>query len=452
MRGNFFINDKLNKNMYKEFLILAWPAIAQGFLLDLLSSIDLAMAGQLGSGAQAAIGLVSQPKMIMLILARAMSISVTAVISRRFGQEKYYEMRNILKQAIFLIFFIYLILVSISLIFFRNIALVTGAKAEYLSMSVIYGRIIFISLIFNSLSMVINSALVGIGRTKVLFVSNVVGNICNCILNYLFIFGKLGFPKLGIFGVATATLIGSIITFLIILLNLQESSSLLKLDNKNWIPRKNTLGAIYKVTLGTLPEQIFERIGMYLYTVMVVNLGTIQLAVHHICMNLCDIFYSLAMGMSTATAATTGQMLGKDDVEKAVSYGRIGQRIGFIVAIIGFLVFSIFRGPIFSIFSKDPLAIEIGSKILLIVAIVSFPQTFSLVNSGVLKGAGDTKYVAKYSLIIIAILRPILTYILIFILDLGLYGAWISLLIDQSLRAIAASLRFKSRKWTTTVV
>ena len=237
-------------------------------------------------------------------------------------------------------------------------------------------------------------------------------------------------------------------TFIIIAAEIQKKSSLLRLDSGNWIPRGYTFKAVAVVLTGTLPQQIFERLGMYLYTIIVASLGSTALAVHHICMSLCDVFYSVAIDLGTATSSITGQMMGKRQIDSAVRYAKIGQILGIIVAVSGFAVFSVFNKLILGIFTHDAAVMELGSKILIVVALVSFPQTFSLVNSGVLKGAGDTRFVAAYSFIIIAVFRPILTYILIFVFDMGVFGAWAALFVDQSLRAIAASIRFHSMKWT----
>lgn len=436
------------KREYKDFLKIAWPAAAQGFLMDLLSSVDLAMVGSLGSNAQAAIGITSQPKMMTLILARALSVSLTAVLARRYGEGKKEEMRRILKQSLFITGIIYTIILSLAIIFFDKILSFSGAQTSYFTDAMTYGRILFFSLFFYVGASLLNSALIAIGNTKVLFISNVIGNLTNCFVNYTFIYGKFGFKKLGVLGVGLGTIIGSLVTFSIILYVIQFKEKDLRLDLNGWLAKKKDLEGLIGVSKGSLSEQIFERLGMYLYTIMVARLGAIQLAVHHISMNLCDVFYSLAIGLGTATASITGKKLGQKDIEGAVRNSKIGQNIGVIVAIIGFLTFILFRIPMLRIFSQEEVVLNIGSKILIIVAIVSFPETFSLVNSGVLKGAGDTKYVAAYSLVIIAFLRPLISYLLVFVFDMGLMGAWIALLIDQSLRALAASLRVRSRKWT----
>ena len=84
---------------------------------------------------------------------------------------------------------------------------------------------------------------------------------------------------------------------------------------------------------------------------------------------------------------------------------------------------------------------------MILMAFASFPQALQLVYSGVLKGAGDNFYVMKYSLFVIAIFRPIITYLLCFIWGFGLYGAWVALLIDQSLRTVFSGWRFRTGVW-----
>lgn len=180
---------------------------------------------------------------------------------------------------------------------------------------------------------------------------------------------------------------------------------------------------------------------------MVASLGVVALATHHICMNLIDIFYYFAMGLSYSGASYTGQSLGKKRPDLAVAYGKIGIRIALCISMVGLVTYFGLRHIVFDFFTQDPAVWQLGSEIMILMAVASFPQAFQLVYSGVLKGAGDNFYVMKYSLFVIAIFRPIITYLLCFTAGLGLYGAWVALLIDQSLRMIFAGWRFYSGVW-----
>lgn len=439
-------NIMKKENVYQSFLQIAWPVMAEGFFMELMSLLDLAMVGSMGFLAQAAVGINSQPKMMTLLIARGTAVAVTAVVSRRIGEKKIQDAKNILRQTLVLIGSLYFFLLLLIQMFLKQILLFSGAKNEYIFDATRYGRYLFIGLFFQVLSMMLSSSLVALGKTKIIFLATLLGNVLNCILNYMFIYGVI-LPKYGVTGVGIGTMCGNILTFLIFLTVHLRRDFLLYIVGKGWKPDFKILGSVVKVLQGSLPEQLFERIGMYLYTLMVAYLGAVELAVHHICMNICDIFYSISISLGTAMASLTGRALGEKEKDRISAYRKAGLCIGLIFSAVFFLVFSLFGQEFIRIFNQEQSVLELGKKIMYINALACIPQVYSLLHAGVLKGAGDTKYVAKYSLILIALIRPIITFCLIFILKLGVYGAWIALLMDQSLRAVAATHRFYTKKW-----
>ncbi len=84
---------------------------------------------------------------------------------------------------------------------------------------------------------------------------------------------------------------------------------------------------------------------------------------------------------------------------------------------------------------------------MILAAMGTHMQTSQVVLSGCLRGAGDTAYVAVTSLISVAIIRPLLTWLLCYPLGIGLYGAWIGLLVDQMFRLVSSYKRFSGGKW-----
>ena len=191
---------------------------------------------------------------------------------------------------------------------------------------------------------------------------------------------------------------------------------------------------------GIFSEQGFERIGMVLYTRMVAELGTVAYAVHSIAMNFCDFYYNFCNGMGKASTVLAGH---NRDAEKCEEWRHClwrGMRWSFIFSTIAFLLTYVFRAEIFSVYSSDPDLLPLGSLIIAYVAAVSFPEAYQMVCAGILRASGKTTQVAAYSFISITILRPIITYILIYELHMGLEGAWLSLALDQTTRAVCAAL------------
>lgn len=436
------------KTAYKDYFSLAWPAAAEGFLIKLLTSVDLLMARSLGYTAQAAIGVVAQPMMVVTLFSRALSVGLTALIGRRFGQNRKKEIGIVFKNILFLSTIFYVLFMGLCIYNFSGILKIARASDSYYDMAMIYGRLIFISVVFQSLSTIISGALVALGQTKLIFFSNLSGNILNCLVNYMLVYGAFGLPKLGVFGLGLGTIIGSILSLAIMVYNIYADENLKHLLwTRDFKIDKENLKSLATITQATLGEQVFERTGMLLYTIMVTSLGPVYLAAHQILMTLCDIFYSLSMGLGTASASITSRLLGEEKKNLAYYYGLVERNSGLILGSLGLALYYFLKKPIFGLFTQDPQVLETGILLMPLVALVNIPQSLNLTMAGVLKGAGDVKFVALYSLIIIAFLRPLITYILIFILDMGLMGAWLSLCMDQSLRALCANLRFKSRKW-----
>lgn len=435
------------KNAYQEFLKVAWPAAMQGLLIDLMMTIDLAMVGTLGAWALASVGVMSQPKMVLHVMMRALSVPITALVARRMGEGNRHAMNATLKQGMSLTLLLYLPIVTAAFYFLPQIILFTGGQSSLIEPATLYGRYVTIGVFFTAFTQVIGAALVGTGNTKVVFKANVMGNAVNTILNIVLIHGIGPFPRMEVAGAGLATMIGNIVALLVIIREVIGSDKLLTLNAPGKWFDPQILKPIGKLGSSSLGEQAFERFGMYTYTMMVARLGVVPLAAHHVVMSLCDIFYSFTLGLGSATASHTGQNLGKKRSDMAEAYGKIGIRVGFALGLLAFAIYALGRTPLMWIYTQDAQVIALGKTLTVIMALATVPQAFQLVYSGVLKGAGDNFYVMVYSLGVIAVFRPLLTYLLCFPLGFGIYGAWIALVVDQSLRMVFSAKRFYGGKW-----
>jgi Na+-driven multidrug efflux pump len=100
-----------------------------------------------------------------------------------------------------------------------------------------------------------------------------------------------------------------------------------------------------------------------------------------------------------------------------------------------------------SLFSHDQEIINLGAHILIILSFIIQFQIAQVITVGSLRGAGDVKFVALLSLVSVTVIRPVLTFILAFSLNLGLYGAWFSVVCDQMIRYYVGYYRFKKAEW-----
>lgn len=425
----------------RSFWNLAWPAALEGLLLVLLSSVDLLMVSRLGSNATSAVGVFSQPKMVLLCFPRAFSVAITARLSMLLGQQRWEELSPTLKQATLLALIPMSLLLIGAGLALEPILLLAGAESDYLSLALDYGRPMLWSLLFYALSTVLQSGLLAMGFTRRMLAANAIGNLLNIFCNLLLI------PRYGVGGAGVGTAIGSAITLILTILLLQSPSAPIHLRGLGgWQPSVACWQGLSSVFRGTLAEQGAERVGMFLYSRLAAGLGTMPFAVHTVCMNLCDLYYCFAQGMGKASLALSAYYTGCGQTKEWRQRLVGAQRLGLLLSGMAFALYVLFRWPLVTLFLPDTAAMALGSTILILVGLVSFPEAQALLCAGALRGMGQTRFVALYSLLSIAVLRPILTWLLCYPLGLSLYGAWAALLLDQTVRAVCATWGCFSRQ------
>lgn len=438
-----------SKSVYSNFVRMAWPSALESLLVGLVGAIDTIMVGSLGKTAITAVGVTDQPKFLLLAMVFSLNTGITAVTARRKGQEDRTGANNTLRAGILLSMMISLVMASIGYTFARPILTFAGAKDTYINEAVTYFRIVMIGIPFQSLNLTINAAHRGCGKTQISMWTNIISNIVNIIFNYLLINGIGIFPKLGVAGAAVATSMGACAACIISICTLCRKNSYLSFSHRSsWLIKKPVLQPIVKVSSSAFVEQVFMRIGFLAYAAIVTRLGTTEYATHLICMNLLSLSFSFGDGLAIAASALVGQNLGAKRPDLSIIYGKTGQRLAFMVSTVIFFVFIFGRSFLVSLFNSEPDVIALGSSIMILAALSTHAQTSQVVMSGCLRGAGDTNYIAVTSFISIALIRPILTWLLCYPLGLGLHGAWISLGLDQVFRLIMNFKRFSSGKWS----
>lgn len=421
----------------KNYLRIGLPAALEGVLMIFLSNADIVMVGTLGTGAIAAVSIFTQPRMMLLTVARSVAAAVTILIAERFGQDRHDSYGDVLKKTMVLVVAVLGLAHIAFFIYLDAILLWMGAQQDYLPDAMIYGLWTLPAVFITSITALMQAVMFGRGESMRVLSINIQGNVVNVVLNALLIFGLGPFPQLGVLGAAIGTIGGAIWS---LLLTVRILNTWGIFSQGSYALTRSYLREFLSVFGGIFSEQGFERIGMVVYTRMVAELGTIPYAVHAIAMNFCDFYYSFCNGMGKASTVLAGH---KRDMHKSDEWCRYlwtGMRWSLIFSIIVFLVTFILREEIFGIYAHDPALLPLGSLIIAYVAAVSFPEAYQMVCAGILRASGKTTQVAAYSFISITVLRPIITYIFIYEFHMGLEGAWLSLALDQSIRALCAAV------------
>jgi len=429
---------------------MAWPAVIESFFVAFVGLVDSYMVSSMGSNAVAAVGLTTQPKFLGLSLFFALNVSVSALVARRRGEQRQDLANRILYTALIFIVVAAIILSTTLVYFASDIIHFCGSTPETHDMAVSYFRIIMGGMIFNCIQMGINSAQRGAGNTKITMRTNVTSNLVNVVGNYLLIGGHFGFPALGIYGAAIATVFGTVVASIMSIVSVMKPNGFISIPYiiKNKIrPAFTTFISIVKIGYSVFFEQVLMRIGFMATALMAANQGNDAMAAHQVGMNLMGLTFAFGDGLQSTAVALIGRSLGSEDPELAKEYGRTCRMIDAIIAVVLTFVYYFGARPLCSLFFEEEHIVELGVSILHVIIFVVIFQISQVIYMGSLRGAGDTLYTAIASMISVTFVRTFISYFCGYVLNWGIAGIWLGVLGDQVSRYIFASIRFKAGKW-----
>ena len=448
--------DGVDKGMMRsDILTIALPSLVELVLTSLTSMADQIMVGrlpgQLGVQALSAVGLCMNPKFILMTALMAINTGTTAVVARYRGMGNQEKANQTFKQSLIFNIFLSAIMMVIGVVFARElIGLIAGngiseTTVEY---AVTYFRIQMYGFIPLMMTNTVTSTLRAIGDSKMPMVYNTIANVVNLFFNYGLIYGKLGMPEMDVAGASLATVIGQCVAFVIAMYIMFSKKRYVYIDFKEKTGyNKTIMSNVLGIGLPSMLEQLCLRIGIIIYSRIVASLGDISYATHMVCMNIQSLTFMSGMAFQNSATTLMGQSLGRRRLDMADNYTRMTRNISFWISCIIGVVLALFGGQIVNIYNSTPEIVEMGGKLLAIVAITQPFQSSQFVTKGDLRGAGETKYPAVVIFICTLIVRSVLGYIFVIQLDMGLIGAWFAIVVDQLLKTAMIFARYNTGKW-----
>ncbi len=428
---------------HQKILKLSIPA-AINSLLDMLQVVtDLIMVGRLSAFAVAAVGLGLQSLMFVFAILTLLHVGTSALLSRFAGAG--YKKRastglsTLLQFAFFLslpMMVLWYFLASHIYVWFGTAPQVVALGEDYVQMLTWMMPFIFVKLVFVT-------ALNATGDTKTPMYIKIASIILNVFLNYLFIFGNLGFPELGVLGAAVGTVI----------VNILELSIYLYLYIRRKMPympmlhySKSLLKRALKVGIPASFERSLTFGSFMLFTVIIAHYGTEVLAGYQIGLRVEGLAFMPGIGFTIAAMALMGQGLGakkpeqaREDVMLVLKY-----TVGFMFFLSFFMIFM--PEKIVWLFTNDEQTIKEASLYLRIVGFSQIPLAFNFVLSGALRGAGDTKRTLKINLISLWFVRILPAFLLSWYFE-NIMLVYLAMISDTFVKAIWLWVTFNKGEW-----
>jgi len=441
--------------IYRSVLAIAAPSVVELVLTSMTHLVDTIMVGKLGAYAISAVGLTTQPKFIMLAVFVALNVGATALVARFKGQGDRESAELVSGQAIMLALVMSVVIMIPGLLLARPMVVFMGAQPDTVDAAAGYFAILMLGFVPTVLPIAISALLRGVGDAGTSMRYNLTANLVNVVFNYLLIYGKFGFPALGVQGAAIATVLGNTVACAMAINAIAGKrprgggSSFIKFrfSRETLVPHPAMLKRIIRIGLPSAAEQLALRLGLLVYTLTITALGTTVFAAHQIVLAILNLSFVNGQAFGIASTSLSGQALGRGDPDAAKAASTACQRMGALVSTVMGLVMFVFRRQLVMLFTMDPAIVALGAGVMLIVAVIQPFQSSFQIYAGALRGAGDSLYPALSLAVGILIIRPSLSFVFVHMMSLGLFGAWLALVADQIVRYFLIMVRFKSGKW-----
>lgn len=404
---------------------------------------DLIMVGRLSAFAVAAVGLGLQSLMFVFAILTLLHVGTSALLSRFVGAGQMNRASAGLSTLLRFAFFLSLPLMVLWYFMASHVYVWFGTAPEVITLGEDYVQMLTWMLPFVFVKLVFVTALNAAGDTKTPMKIKTASIILNVFLNYLFIFGNLGFPQLGVLGAAVGTVIVNILELILYVL--------LYLKNKTpYVPAWHYSQSLLKRALKVGIPASFERsltFGSFmLFTVIIAHYGTEVLAGYQIGLRVEGLAFMPGIGFTIAAMALMGQGLGakkpgqaREDVILVLKY---------TIGLMFFLSFFMIAVPekIVWLFTDDAQTIEEASLYLRIVGFSQIPLAYNFVISGALRGAGDTKRTLKINLISLWFVRILPAFVLSWYFQ-SIFLVYIAMIADTFVKAIWLWITFDKGEW-----
>lgn len=429
-----------------EIWALSWPVILSFALDSILGLISMLMVGRLGAEAVGAVGLGTQVLGAVRAGIAAVGTGTVALVARDIGGGDRDHAEEVLTQSV-LWGVIVSTAIAIPVIIFARQALalfrVTGPMAD---MGARYLQIVMLSEPFQGIFLMCASGLRGAGDTRTPLWIGAIIDIFSIGANYVLIFGKLGFPALGVDGSAVATLIALILGGALFMWGLRLEGSLLKFRwGKLW-PDFNLAGRILRIGYPAAIEQLVIQFGFFAYVAFIASYGDKTVAAYFIGIRILALSFLPGFGFSAAAATLVGQGLGAKD--KAFSRRAGRETTGMAVLMmsgLGLVVY-IFAHSIARVFIDDPAVIALTVTFMYALGAAQPLMAVDWTLTGALRGAGDSQFPLFASVAGFYGLRLALT-IIIAQYHGPVVWIWWSLIADYLMRSGLKWVRFRSGRW-----
>lgn len=443
------------KTFYKSFMILALSLALQNLLTYGVNMMDTLMLGRYSQNAMGGVSLCNQIQFLLQMLVVGAGEGAVVMGSQYWGRKKLEPIPHIIGVALrfggalaVLLFILVFGWPNQILSLLSNDPAVIAEGAKYFSI-IRYTYVIF------TITNILVASLRSIGVVRIGYMisgSTLVINVC---LNYLLIYGNLGFPEMGVRGAACATLIARCVELIIVIWFLKYRENVLNLNLRKLLHIDTSYVHDYmKVSLPVLINQALWGVAQMVQTGILGHLGGDVTAANAISVQVYQVLSVVCYGAASAAGIVVGRTIGEDNEKKLHPLVTTLQVLFISIGLCSGLAIFLLRGSILAAFggTLTENAYRLSRQFMLVLAITTVGTSYQMAcDNGIIRGGGDTAFSAKMNLVSMWCIIVPFSAMAAFWWKCPPVAVFFLLKWDQLYKAIPVGIRLHSWKWVKKV-
>ena len=443
-----------NKRFFHAFLALCLPIILQNVISLGVNLADNLMLGRYSEAALSGATAVNQIQFVYQNILIGIGDGMVILASQYWGAGRTEPIKQVASIAMrTALVFMAILFILVSLFPSRAVALFTR-DASIIAEGTDYLKIIRFTYPLFCVTTMLLAVLRCTEVVKIAFYLSLSTLFINCGINWVLIYGHLGFPRMGIRGAAIGTLAARAVEVVILLVFLAKKEKNLHLRFRDFLVwNKKMASDYYRVSAPIIFTQSLWGVNNAIQTAILGHMSSAAIAANSMASNLYLIVKTIAVGAASATNVTIGKIIGEGDLDKVKSYARRFQVLFVCMGVFCALLLFALTEPVLALYRFSDESRSLARAFLHILCFIMAGMCYQMpTNAGIIKGGGDTKYTMVLDLISIwGIVIP-LSFVAAFVLHAPPTTVIWCLNLDQLFKCIPAFIKVNYGNWCKKLV
>lgn len=442
-----------DKYFYKTFFSLYLVVALQNIIVFSVNLADSIMLGTYSETAMSGVSLANQIQFLLHMFVNGAANGLVVIASQYWGKKHLEPIKKVFSAAFLMAVAMSAVLMGVVLISPEGILGILSDETEIVLVGAEYIKIMAFSYIIFAVTQILIALMRSVEAVRIGFYTSVLALIFNVSLNYCLIFGRLGFPEMGVKGAAIATLISRVAELAAAVIYVFAIDKRLSLKLKDIVRiERSYLKDYIKAGLPLIGSGGSWGIAMTVQTAIIGRLGAACIGANAVTAPVFQVVSVLYASSSNASSVLIGKTVGENDIPRVKKYAKKLQILYIVIGLVSCALLLLLRDFIISVYDVTPETAALAATFINILSVTVIGSSYEApALCGIVSGGGDTKFVFKNDIIFMWCMVLPLAFLSAFVFKWPVPVTFFILKSDQITKCLVAVVKVNRYKWIRTL-